>query len=99
MAEELERWLPLLSLPGYDASSKGRVRTGRRIITSRLDATGTHVINAKHRGAYSTYRVARLVAEVFCRGCEPGKRVKFLDGNHTNYTPTNLKWVNPNEAR
>lgn len=99
MLEGIERWLPLLSLPGHEVSSKGRVRVGRRIITSRLDATGTHVINAKLRGSYSTYRVARLVAEVFCRGYTPGKRVKFLDGNHTNYTPTNLKWVRPNEKK
>lgn len=91
--------MPLLSLPGHEVSSKGRVREGRRIITSRLDATGTHVINAKSRGSYSTYRVARLVAEAFCRGYEPGKRVTFLDGDHTNYTPSNLKWVRPNETR
>jgi hypothetical protein len=92
---EQEVWLPIASLRNrYYASSAGRVRGPRKILTPSTDSDGYLVFSAMGLyGARKTWKMHRVVAEVFCAGFFAGAQVNHKDGNKQNNLPSNLEWV------
>ncbi len=97
--EKAERWKPIPSLPGYKASSWGRIRLGGRDVKVRQDPHGALIFQALVNGSYATRRVARVVGEVFCPDFDEALRPRFADGCPTNCCPENLIWDTPNAGR
>lgn len=103
-----EIWKPVLSVPGVEASSLGRVRqtpflgktpTGGERGYGGQPRTGTwdgerYVITIKRKN----YKVARLVCEAF-HGPAPAEKPLCLheDENSRNNRPGNLSWGTPKE--
>jgi hypothetical protein len=85
-----ERWKPipghkLLGIPaGYEASSEGRVRSPRQVLTQRLNGDGYPVVKVGGRWV----RVALLVQLAWAGPPE----VLHLDDDRENSCPSNLKW-------
>lgn len=48
-------------------------------------------------GVFKSYRVHRLVAELFCEKRENCNEVDHIDGNRANNYASNLRWVNRQE--
>lgn len=103
MADRIEKWRPIPSLPEYLASSHGRLmhipvrvqmpKGGYRIyggmpITGAWDGTRYILVFKDH-----TYKVARLICEAF-HGAPPVGRPYCLhaDENSRNNRPDNLSW-------
>lgn len=88
-----EFWRAVLSLPGYEVSTYGRIRWSGEAVEPYQDASGAVVFNAKLAGKYTTRRVARVVAEAFCRQFRHEFVVQHIDGNKLNCAAANLKCV------
>ena len=88
----MEMWKEIKDLPGYSVSNKGRVRkdsTGQIMVLSK-NGGYTRIIIAKH--------VHRLVAEAFIEKPDDEKCwVDHIDGNRSNNSVENLRWVTPSE--
>jgi hypothetical protein len=100
----MEEWRSILSLPGYSASSLGRVR--REPFDKPMPNGGFYRHEAEERSASEdkngrrkltigprTYNVAALVCEAF-HGPRPFPRAEamHLDENPANDLPGNLAW-------
>ena len=88
----MERWKTIDSLPGYSISDKGRVRK---------DETGQIMVLSKN-GGYCRITISkhvhRLVAEAFIEKPSNDKCwVDHIDGNRSNNSVDNLRWVTPSE--
>jgi len=98
-----EIWKPILSCPGYEASSLGRIRSfwkfvgpgprllsdqPQRILARWLDNCGYYRVQIKN----GNKTIHRLVAEAFRGPCPPGQQCRHLDGVRTNVDETNLCW-------
>ena len=94
-----EIWAPILSAPGYEVSTLGRVRQAGRIVPVHKDRHGGLMFNAKVKGKYTTKRLARVVGGAFCLGYHPSLRPRFLDGDPTNCVSRNIVWDTPNANR
>ena len=87
----MERWKAIKSLPGYSVSDKGRVRK---------DETGQIMVLSKNGGYCRitiTKHVHRLVAEAFIEKPDDKSWVDHIDGNRSNNSVENLRWVTPSE--
>jgi hypothetical protein len=96
-----EIWQPIDSLPGYEASDKGRIRHGRRVLSQYIHraSRGAYLrvqvwIDAKRKNR----RVNRLVCEAF-NGAPPfdDAHARHVDGNAFNNEATNLAWSSATE--
>ena len=88
----MERWKTIDSLPGYSISDKGRVRK---------DESGQIMVLSKN-GGYCRITISkhvhRLVAEAFIEKPSNDKCwVDHIDGNRSNNSVDNLRWVTPSE--
>lgn len=88
----MERWKAIKDLPGYSVSDKGRVKK---------DSTGQIMVLSKN-GGYCRFTVTkhvhRLVAEAFIEKPDNDRCwVDHIDGNRSNNTVKNLRWVTPSE--
>ena len=92
MIEE-DFWRPVLSVPGYEVSTFGRLRRGKELVTVGKPTNGHRVANVKVKGEYTTRRLSRLVGEAFCRTFRVALRVHYKDGDPANCRPDNLDWV------
>lgn len=105
MADDLEKWRAIPSLPEYIASSHGRLM--RLPWGGRMPYGGMKPYGGKPTtGAWSkmdnrfvlpyrgkTYRVARLICEAFHGPAPADKPVcMHLDENSRNNRPENLRW-------
>ncbi len=88
-----ESWLPCPSFPGYEVSSKGRVKRNGRLAKQAWYRRNWHVrLNEK---LFSRARVAYMVAEAFVGPItlrEHGRvlRIHFRDGDPLNCRAANL---------
>lgn len=93
-----EHWKSIPSLPGYQISNLGRLRSGSLIRKVSKDHTGSLTVTVKKDGYNTNVRIARLVGEVFCRGFHPSLRPIHRNGDRSDCRPRNLKWVPPSKV-
>jgi hypothetical protein len=108
-------WREIPSLPNYEASSEGEIRSvtrfvdqgsyrcwrrGRILSSNPSTKTGHLRIHIRTKGKGTNYYVHTLVCEAF-HGPRPFPdwEVRHLDGNATNNQPGNLKWGTKSENR
>lgn len=96
------------NIPDYDGiyqiSNYGNVKSLKRKSTSKgvqiLKPTmnkGYRMISLSKNGIVRGFRIARLVAFLFCENPENKTQVDHIDGNKTNDFYLNLRWVTPKE--
>lgn len=105
-----ERWLPVPSAPGYEASDRGRVRSVDRIVVrtdgvrarypSRIRTIcrwkdGRHYVNLPG----GTRRVHLLVLEAFVGPRPMGMEGCHRDDDQSNNALSNLRWDTPRENK
>lgn len=84
-----EKWRPIPSLPGYEASSEGRIRNGARILNGTVDRYGYRYFNIK---GGKKVKAHRLVCEAF-HGPPAAEQCAHADGDKLNNRPGNLRWA------
>lgn len=101
---DVEEWRPVPGFPGYEVSSRGRVRSVSRIIAvvgqSPRVRQGQNLICRPGKVGYPTVvlgrgnrrLVHRLVLEAFVGPCPPGMEACHNDGTRTNNHVDNLRW-------
>lgn len=111
--EQDERWLHIPGYPGYEASSRGRVRSTEAAPVYKMrrkpsvrkgrtfwgyPTTTVLVFNPEYgRPTVKTIGIHILVAAAF-HGVRPtGLQVDHIDGNTSNSRPENLEYVTPAE--
>lgn len=86
-----ETWRPIPSLPGYEASDLGRIRSYRRqaphILSTPVGALGYPVISPHG----TPIRVHSLILEAFEGPRPEGLVTRHIDGDKTNNRLSNLK--------
>lgn len=97
-----ERWRAIPSLPGYDASTKGRIRkvrdntygSGDLVVQAFKNNKGYERIGVRRHGRSQKLLVHRLICEAF-HGPSPkqGLHAAHLDGNPENNAAWNLCWM------
>ena len=89
-----ERWLPVPSLPEYEVSDEGRVRSARRghVLAQRL-VRGYCLVWLLGSG----YLVHRLVLRAFVGEPEPGQEGAHWNGNSADNRLANLRWASRDE--
>jgi hypothetical protein len=99
-----EKWKDIPFCEGtYQISNKGRVKgigplTRKRILKPVLDRRGYPRIRLKdNSGNKRSFRVHRLVAQVFISNPLRKEQVNHIDGVKTNNVITNLEWVSNEE--
>ena len=95
-----ETWKSINGFPKYQISSQGRIKNieSGRIFTGTRDAFGyMHVRLINPQGTYTLRKVHRLVAEAFIPNPEGKPIIDHLDGDKTNNTLENLRWVTYSE--
>lgn len=95
----MERWKTNPRRPGYDVSTKGRVKNNKtgRIMKTQVNDNGYEVLQLHHNKHYSSERVHRLVAETFIEGGSPDLDVNHIDGDKLNNNVENLEWCTRKE--
>lgn len=96
MANEV--WKPIPSFPGYEASSRGRIRSKYRIRVLQTDDDGYLTVGLYRDSVQVCCRVNVLVCEAF----HGPKKYSFLHAAHrngvkTNNRPTNVYWATPKQ--
>ena len=90
-----ERWRPVIDFDRFEVSDQGRVRiaASRRVVATRLSATGGYVmVTLNMNGQKTSRRVHRLVLEAFVGPCPGGEYGCHIDGDPTNNRLKNLRW-------
>ncbi len=88
-----QSWRPIPSLPGYWASSDGRIRGPKGDMVGTVDRYGYRYVNiSKGRRR----KVHRLVCEAF-HGPPTAEHCAHLDGDTSNDAAANLAWKTPKE--
>ena len=103
-AEELalEEWRPIPSVPGYFASSLGRVSRiasdgQRRVRTPSTNTSGYPKLNLPLHDGRRTRKIHHLIAEAFLGPLPVGLTVNHKDGDKFNSRAGNLEYVTPRE--
>lgn len=85
--------MPVPSLPGYDASSLGRVRSAYSILRAYSGTKqGRLYVAPSINGRQRSAAVHRMVCEAFHGPCPSDMECRHLDGDPTNNAPENLRW-------
>jgi hypothetical protein len=100
-----EQWLGLVAHPGYDVSSRGRLRSYRaawrnprlagepRMVSAKLiKRTGYLMYSFSNNGRYTPRVVHAVVLEAFVGPRPDGMECRHLDDNRTNNSVENLCW-------
>lgn len=94
-----EIWKPTHVTDNYSVSNLGRVRnnlTGR-ILKPSDNGNGYKRVTISQAGKPKAYLIHRLAAEAFCLKQENQTEVDHIDGNRSNNTVENLRWVTGSE--
>ena len=67
------------------------------IFPSKEKSSGYMVVTLVHKSFVKKKRVHRLIAEAFIPNPENKPYVNHIDGDKTNYHPSNLEWVSASE--
>ena len=108
----MEIWKVISGYKNYEVSNKGRVRRSAHIRCDKRGRTSTIKeiimkpevtfngylrVGLYKNGRFHHKRIASLVAEAFL-GIKPnGKEIDHIDGDKTNNTPENLRYVTHKE--
>lgn len=99
-----EDWRPVLSVPGCDASSVGRVRTWVRpsgvrgepkVLYQRTSCRGYKTVRLVRDGRNRSFQVHRLVLEAFTGVV--GHEARHMNGVRDDNAIANLAWGSPKE--
>lgn len=87
-------WLPVLGIPGFEASNTGQVRKAEtgRLLGQSPSGAGYLKVQFYRNGERIQRNVQRVIAEAFL-GRREGMQVNHIDGDKTNNNLTNLEWV------
>lgn len=104
MEDSVEKWVSAESvLPGYEVSTRGRVRSVDRVIKTSKEysrRTGQLISPVTDKDGYKyftvrrkSWKVHRVICETF-HGPPPSRLhvVRHLNGNPSDNRPDNLKW-------
>lgn len=105
--DEPERWAPVPSEPGYEASTHGRIRSVDRIVVQksgrRLRLRGQVLVSLPLPAGYrqvatagrSRRYVHRMVLEAFVGPCPPGMEACHRNCDNQDNRLSNLRWDTP----
>ena len=86
----MEEWRDIPGFPGYQASSLGRIRSPRKILTlTKRKKQPYLVVGIRHSKAYLVHK---LVTLAFHGLPAPGEEACHRDGDHTRNHSDNLRW-------
>lgn len=107
-ANGTEVWLPYPEMPKFEVSNLGRVRSrvtfshiGERVKYLMIRDRGTGYRVTTFQGwkdgkkIHFPVRIARVVAQLFVPGYEPGLEVNHKNGNKLDDRAENLEWISP----
>ena len=93
-----ERWRDIPGLPGYQASTRGRVRSVDRVLSDGRQCGGAVLAQARDADGYWRVKIGgrpqlvhRLVLLAFAGPCPPGMEGCHGNGQDDN-TPGSLRW-------
>ena len=97
--EVAETWRPIPRAPGYEASTRGRIRrAGRRPLKPRPCKDGYLAVDVAADGRPArTIQVHTLVAVAFHGPCPPGYEVDHVRGRRSDNRPHRLEYVTHRE--
>lgn len=92
-----EHWIPAPGFPGYQVSTRGRVRnasTGRVLhhATKLYPSTRYPAANLPSGGKFRSVRTHVLVCEAFWGPRPAGHEAAHVNGDRSDTRPTNLEW-------
>lgn len=92
----IEIWKEIPGFLGYEASTLGRIKGPRGLLTLHATKGGYLTCSVRQGGRKLTTTVQRLVLQAFA-GEPPTDRheANHVDGQKQNNTPENLEWVTP----
>lgn len=97
----IEEWRDIPDAPGYEVSSRGRVRSNMRSLARPVkfytERIGYQAFGVGRRGARRVMRVHRAVALAFIQNPEGKAQVNHIDGNKANNCIENLEWATQSE--
>ena len=104
----MEDWKIIEEYPNYMVSSEGKVKSierndgrGRhkkgKILSPRYNASGYITVDLYKNGKPQTFRVNRLVAQVFIPNPDNKPYVDHINGDKTDNRAENLEWVTSSE--
>lgn len=88
----MEDWKPIDTMPSYEVSTFGRVKSKKRKLEKILNSKYGQVM--LYDQGYKMHRVHRLVALAFVPNPNNLPDVRHIDGNSSNNTVNNLEWFN-----
>lgn len=94
-------WIQVPNYLNYEVSDKGEIRnvnTGR-ILKLKPNERGYYYTNLSNESKYKTFRIHRLVAELFIPNPENKPEVNHKDGDKSNNSVDNLEWVTRRENK
>lgn len=86
-----ETWRPIPHVPGYEASSEGRIRGPRGVRALCVSKDGYQRVQLRFRGP--TYTVHSLVLSAFTGPRPPNHCCNHKDRNRSNNRAANLEWT------
>jgi hypothetical protein len=99
----MEQWKPIPGHPGYQASTEGRIRSGRATLKPWVHYKKKYAqpyleVELWHGGTFRRVFVHTLVLETFVGPRPPGRQCRHLNGESLdNRWPENLCWGTPRE--
>lgn len=97
MTSEHEEWREIASLPGYEASSLGRIRHDDKILPGTAHGKYRRVCLRSKGSPRKNLLVHRLVCEAFHGPAPVGLDCAHRDGDCSNNRPSNLRWATHRE--
>lgn len=90
-----EVWYDIPGVPGYEASSFGRIANNRtgQVLRSQRESDGRHRLSLRPYGNRKRFLVHKLVMWAFVGDCPEGYEVNHIDGDHCNNVLTNLEYI------
>ena len=88
-----EIWKPIPDYEEYEASSKGRIRRGHRVLSHCFSVEGYPKYSIKRRTRYVSISGHSMTCAAFHGPMPtPKHEVRHLDGSKDNNNPENLRW-------